>query len=551
MLRKLGLILALLAGVATPAHAQFIKNCLAGGFCGPEPVLSLNLTNPTGVGTCPSPLSCSRTSNATMVNASGLLAMAPNNLFLNSGSPATQSITTLSGGNYVLSFYGTGSVTVSAGCSFTLNGTGVGNRVSQACTTTGTSVTLTLSGTITEPQFEWQIAASGSPTNYNATAGSAYYGPRYDYTYGSPLLLVEAYSATNLLLQWNALTTTWSATNLTLAQNASSPDGSTDAWTLTDNSTSGVHDDTQAITVSSGATVTIDGYFAQGTGRYACLQAANGANLFGVAIDTQAHTAANASAGTGTITSTGVSATAINGLYHYWATGSISGQTTYTVGFGTANASATSGCPSYSGSGSTIIAYGIGAKAQSLPDSPIPTTTAQVTRAADSASALLSAVGGYNPIAGALVVQVQTGPMELSGLGSNAYYANLSYDSNNLIGLGANFTPSRPSASLGGGGVYCINTALGSWSPPSSAKLGITWNGPFASTAFNGKATTSASNCTEPVAGHYPTTIQLGTSSGPVWIKNVQYWNRPISPSLLIQKTSANDNFFRAMENVG
>ena len=81
---------------------------------------------------------------------------ARKNLFLNSTTGATQSITVVSGRNYAVSFSGTGSITFSGGATGTLNGTGATalDRVSTIITTTTTSVTCTISGTVEYVNFE-------------------------------------------------------------------------------------------------------------------------------------------------------------------------------------------------------------------------------------------------------------------------------------------------------------------------------------------------------------------------------------------------------------
>ena len=146
----------------------------------------------------------SRGSNltATRINSNGLIAKGRENLFLNSNTPATQSITITNGGVYVLSFLGTGSVVASGGASFTLNGTGELDRVENYFVSSSTSVTLTISGTITEPQLELGLVA----TEYiesGATKGKAGLlenEPRFDYSGGASCasLLVEQ-SRSNLI----------------------------------------------------------------------------------------------------------------------------------------------------------------------------------------------------------------------------------------------------------------------------------------------------------------------------------------------------------------
>jgi hypothetical protein len=139
----------------------------------------------------------SRGSNltATRVDSNGLIAKGRENLFLNSDTPATQSITITNGGVYVLSFLGTGSVVASGGASFTLNGTGEFDRVENYFVSSSTSVTLTISGTITEPQLELGLAAteyilSGASSG---KAGILEDSPRFDYSGGAscPSLLLE------------------------------------------------------------------------------------------------------------------------------------------------------------------------------------------------------------------------------------------------------------------------------------------------------------------------------------------------------------------------
>jgi hypothetical protein len=137
-------------------------------------------------------LTFTRASGATRVNASGLiesvasgvprldytgggcpsLLLEPQrtNLFLNSASGATQSIT-VTAAAHTLSFYNTGSVTLSDVASGTLVGvgTGVANRVSLTFTPTAGTLTLTVSGTITDVQLE-----EGSyPTSYIPTTSAA------------------------------------------------------------------------------------------------------------------------------------------------------------------------------------------------------------------------------------------------------------------------------------------------------------------------------------------------------------------------------------------
>ena len=94
-----------------------------------------------------------------------LLERDATNLFLNSGSPATQTITTTTGGlNYVCWVEGSGSVTLSGGITGTAT---AGSPVISTASTT--SVTLTVSGTLTHVQFE----KSHKATSKIATTGTS------------------------------------------------------------------------------------------------------------------------------------------------------------------------------------------------------------------------------------------------------------------------------------------------------------------------------------------------------------------------------------------
>lgn len=89
------------------------------------------------------------------------------NLVFPSDMATTQS-RTVTAVSHTLSFYGTGSVTLSGVATGTLVGTGVNNRVTLTFTPTAGSLTLTVTGSVTN----WQLEAGATATSYIPTVAS-------------------------------------------------------------------------------------------------------------------------------------------------------------------------------------------------------------------------------------------------------------------------------------------------------------------------------------------------------------------------------------------
>lgn len=102
-----------------------------------------------------------------------LVEQARTNLFLNSAVGVTQNVTT-SATAYALSFFGTGTITLS-GTSIAgpLVGTGAGDRVSLSFTPTAGTLTLTVSGTCTRVQIEAGIYATSPIETFGASVARA------------------------------------------------------------------------------------------------------------------------------------------------------------------------------------------------------------------------------------------------------------------------------------------------------------------------------------------------------------------------------------------
>jgi hypothetical protein len=107
--------------------------------------------------------------NPTTGESLGLLVEeARTNLLLNSATLSTQSVTVAAVAN-TLSFYGTGTVTLTGvSTAGPLVGTGANNRVSLTFTPTAGSLTLTVSGSVTNAQLE----AGAFPTSYIPTTSA-------------------------------------------------------------------------------------------------------------------------------------------------------------------------------------------------------------------------------------------------------------------------------------------------------------------------------------------------------------------------------------------
>lgn len=126
------------------------------------------------------------------------------NLLLNSATGTTQNVTTLNQ-LYALSFYGTGSYTLSGTATGTLTGTGVNNRVVMTFTPTAGTLTLTVSGTITNVQLETSGSVTAiDATSYIPTVGSTV--ARTADTMFIDLLNGSLFNKNNFTLYWECYT---------------------------------------------------------------------------------------------------------------------------------------------------------------------------------------------------------------------------------------------------------------------------------------------------------------------------------------------------------
>lgn len=231
-----------------------------------------------------------------------------------------------------------------------------------------------------------------TPGTYNATTSAAYYGPRLVYdpvTLASLGILVEE-ARTNLCLQSQTFdNASWAKTNATVSVNVLvSPDGTANADKLVESVGTGQHRVDQAITVSNATAYTFS-VFAKADTRLAIA-------LRIIAGTTNASAIFNLQAGTINITSAGTSSiTAVGGG---WYLCQVTGTTTSTSATAYINLQDTAGgtsLGSYTGDGTSgLYLWQAQLEAGTGASSPIPTTTAAVTRAADDATLTVSIASG-------------------------------------------------------------------------------------------------------------------------------------------------------------
>lgn len=363
-------ILSPLDGIASPFGVR------RGASAPAPPALSLDFTQAN----LDPRITFSRTSLATMFDETGKLTYCPNNLLLNSAALSTQSVT-VAPIAYILSFKGTGSVTKSGTATGALAGTGANDRVYEKFTPTAGSLTLTVSGSVTEAHLE-AVTYQTTPRPYVATTSAAYYGHRRDFepvTLECKGLLIEE-SRTNLQTYSQDFdNAAWTKTGVTIAANAAvAPDGTTTADELVSANTSS-RAVSKGVTVTSGTTYTHSIFAKKNTNDWIALQANAFDTEYSMCFDLTNGVKGSALTGTSAAPSSGIEYVG-DGWYRCWVTFSsttdLSGFVLYRV-LSADNTLSTSG---------GIYIWGAQLEAGSFATSYIPTSSASVTCAADFAS---------------------------------------------------------------------------------------------------------------------------------------------------------------------
>jgi hypothetical protein len=236
-----------------------------------------------------------------------------------------------------------------------------------------------------------QLEIGPSATAVNATSGTAYYGPRFDYNPATlaPLGLLIEESRTNLLLRSEDFSdASWVKIRATVTVNATTaPTGTAVADKLVEDTSTNTHESYQSVTIVANTLHTATFYLKAAERTRAKIWLLNGA------ISSGANASVNLGAGTITapnLFGTGSSASSsITNVGNGWYRCSIAcivdaASTTARAYIVLENAA---GNDNYTGDGTSgLFVWGAQLEAGAFPTSYIPTTTTALTRAADVAS---------------------------------------------------------------------------------------------------------------------------------------------------------------------
>ena len=250
-----------------------------------------------------------------------------------------------------------------------------------------------------------------TPSTYYPTTTAAYYGPRLVYdpvTLASQGILVEE-ARTNVLTQSQNLSTVLTVSNSTLTGSAATaPDGATTATSLMETVANASHWAYHGTANGVSATTYTYSLFIKANGRSAVWLnvQASANNYFTAVFDLSGVSVSQTSVGgtSGTISASSIQSVG-NGWYRCVVTGVVTGTSSFCVGLATAptgNTFTSVGVVSAYVGDITKGAYiwQIQAEAATGASSPIPTTTASVTRAADDARLTGLTFGtGYSVVA--------------------------------------------------------------------------------------------------------------------------------------------------------
>ena len=342
-----------------------------------------------------------------------------------------------------------------------------------------------------------------TPSTYYPTTTAAYYGPRLVYdpvTLASLGILVEE-ARTNVNVQSNTLTNAaWAISAATIGGTPIvAPDGSTTASVMDDGVTAAEHFITiaspPATTASTNYTYSI--YVKNGTRRYVGLSLGRlGSSGVYVAakFDLVAGTYVTTTAGGGTLASAGIEAVG-NDWWRISVCGQLGAVTDLYGIFWMGNDATTfggsRGRQSYTGTNATVYPWGAQLEAGTGASSPIPTTTASVTRAGDDV--VLTGLSLVN--SGLTVVSEARGVVGFAGNGG-AVVLDDGSSNNRLTNYTSSVTSLRAFSAVGGSGVNIVGGTATDGAPFKQATAFDGVN--RVATSGNGSAVATGTNALTP-----------------------------------------------------
>jgi hypothetical protein len=512
-------------------------------YTGNSPTLYHNFAS----GALPSWLTFSRAGHATMIDSSGNITWAPNNMLLNSATLSTQSVATAGGHSNILSFRGTGSVTLSGSATGTLAGTGVNNRVSLVIAPTAGSLTLTVTGQVLDAQLE-RVTYETAPRTYNPTTGVAFFGPRFDWTGGTPGLLIEE-ARTNLLQRSEEIDVSpWGGQGIlafgsgSVANAVISPDGRITAERLMEDTATSPHRYWQGLgSFVSGTTYSFSIYVKRGSGtRNVSIAVGPDTSFVWASVNLGTGAFINPATSVGGATGAFASVTQIGSYYRIVVSGAPAVTSVGWVYINIDNRTAPGGgaAHTYLGDGtSSLDVWGAQLEVGHAASSYIPTFGSAVTRAVDVAQFNGPAVTALRSAEASAIVETRGGVA-----GDSNVFARIigTQNANNPIGL------SGGAQSFAFDGTTVLSSATGiSWRTNTTRSGGAWTNSSTRSVVYNGGtvatgalATTFASS--DFYLGGFGAT---GSSNVNGRIGSVALWNSRLPDAVLQAKSVVGANY--------